>query len=73
MRIGLRLIEVEMDRDRAGFLLTVYGRDGKSPEDYDLHLDTTGVPFESGCRKKSADTFAKRTNWWTRRQCKGSG
>jgi cytidylate kinase len=40
-----RLIETT-DRERAGFLLTVYGRDGKDPGDYDLHLDSTGVPFE---------------------------
>ena len=39
------LIE-KTDRERAGFLLTVYGRDGKDPNDYDLYLDSTGVPFE---------------------------
>lgn len=37
-----RLIE-RTDRERAGFLLTVYGRDGKDPGDYDLHLDSTGA------------------------------
>lgn len=40
-----RLIE-KTDREREGFLLTVYGRDGKDPGDYDLHLDSTGVPYE---------------------------
>ncbi len=40
-----QLIE-KTDREREGFLHTVYGRDGKAPEDYDLHLDTTGVPLE---------------------------
>jgi hypothetical protein len=40
-----RLIETT-DRERAGFLLAVYGRDGKDPADYDLHLDSTAEPFE---------------------------
>ncbi|MDR3567839.1 MAG: cytidylate kinase-like family protein [Syntrophobacteraceae bacterium] len=40
-----RLIETT-DRERAGFLLTVYGKDGKDPADYDLHLDTTLVSIE---------------------------
>ncbi len=40
-----RFIE-RTDRERAGFLLTAYGKDGKDPLDYDLVLDTTGVEIE---------------------------
>ena len=40
-----RLIETT-DRERAGFLLAVYGKDGKDPGDYDLYLDSTDTPFE---------------------------
>ena len=34
------------DRERAGFLLTVYGRDGKDPADYDCVLDSTATPVD---------------------------
>ncbi|MGC8490311.1 MAG: AAA family ATPase [Syntrophobacteraceae bacterium] len=40
-----RLIE-NTEREREGFLLSVYGRNGKAPADYDLTLDTTGIPAE---------------------------
>ncbi len=34
------------DRERAGFLLTVYGRDGKDPADYDFVFDSTATPID---------------------------
>lgn len=34
------------NRERAGFLLTVYGRDGKDPADYDLVFDSAATPIE---------------------------
>jgi hypothetical protein len=34
------------DRERAGFLLTVYGRDGKDPADYDCVFDSSGTPVD---------------------------
>src|SRR5208337_4619895 len=34
------------DRERAGFLLTVYGRDGRDPTDYDLVFDSSATPIE---------------------------
>ena len=40
-----RLIE-RTDRERAGFLLTVYGRDGKDPADYDFVFDSTATPVD---------------------------
>jgi len=34
------------DRERAGFLMSVYGRDGKDPADYDLVFDSTATPID---------------------------
>lgn len=34
------------DRERAGFLLSVYDRDGKDPADYDAVFDSTGVNLD---------------------------
>ena len=34
------------DRERAGFLLTAYGRDGKDPADYDFVFDSTATPID---------------------------
>ncbi len=34
------------DRERAGFLLTVYGRDGKDPADYDFVFDSSAKPID---------------------------
>ena len=34
------------DRERAGYLLGVYGRDGRDPADYDLVFDSTVMPVE---------------------------
>ncbi len=39
------LIE-KTDRERAGFLLSVYGRDGREPSDYDLVFDSAGMSIE---------------------------
>ena len=39
------LIE-KTDRERAGYLLGVYGRDGKDPADYDLVFDSTVMPID---------------------------
>jgi cytidylate kinase len=33
------------DRERAGFLTSVYGRDGKDPVDYDLVFDSSTMPI----------------------------
>jgi len=40
-----RLIE-RTDRERAGFLISVYGRDGKDPLDYDLVFDSSTMPID---------------------------
>jgi cytidylate kinase len=40
-----RLIE-KTDRERAGYLLSVYGRDGSDPVDYDLVFDSSGMPID---------------------------
>ncbi len=53
-----RLIE-RTERERAGFLLTVYGRDGKDPGDYDLQLDSTGVPVERIAAEICAGLYEK--------------
>jgi cytidylate kinase len=37
------------DRDRAGFLLTVYGRDGKDPADYDIVFDSATMSIGEIC------------------------
>lgn len=34
------------DRERAGFLLTVYGRDGRDPADYDLVFDSGAMSID---------------------------
>jgi cytidylate kinase len=34
------------DRERAGFLLTVYGRDGRDPADYDLVFDSAATSID---------------------------
>ncbi|MFZ0942915.1 MAG: cytidylate kinase-like family protein [Syntrophobacteraceae bacterium] len=34
------------DRERAGFLMSVYGRDGKDPADYDCVFDSTATPID---------------------------
>jgi DNA-binding Lrp family transcriptional regulator len=43
-----RLIE-KTDRERAGFLLTVYGRDGRDPTDYDLVFDSAAISIDRIC------------------------
>jgi hypothetical protein len=35
------------DRERAGYLLTVYGRDGKFPADYDVVFDSSTMPIDT--------------------------
>ncbi len=37
------------DRERAGFLLAVYGRDGKDPADYDIVFDSGGMSIDEIC------------------------
>jgi len=37
------------DRERAGFLLAVYGRDGNNPADYDVVFDSAGMSIGEIC------------------------
>jgi cytidylate kinase len=37
------------DRERAGFLSAVYGRDGKDPADYDVVFDSAGMSIDEIC------------------------
>ncbi|SPF45757.1 putative Cytidylate kinase [Syntrophobacter sp. SbD1] len=43
-----RLVE-RTDSERAGYLLNVYGRDGKDPADYDIVFDSTAMPVDRIC------------------------
>ena len=43
---ALWLIE-RTDRERAGYLLAVYGRDGKDPADYDIVFDSSTMPIDT--------------------------
>ncbi len=45
-RESARWLIERTDRERAGFLLTVYGRNGKDPLDYDLVFDSGTIPIE---------------------------
>ena len=44
-----RWLIAKTDRERAGFLLTVYGRDGKDPTGYDLVFDSSTMSIEEIC------------------------
>jgi len=41
-----RWLIARTDRERAGFLMTVYGRDGRDPADYDLVFDSVAMPIK---------------------------
>ncbi|MGA2401864.1 MAG: cytidylate kinase-like family protein [Syntrophobacteraceae bacterium] len=44
-----RWLIAKTDRERAGFLLTVYGRDGKDPAGYDLVFDSSTMSIDEIC------------------------
>lgn len=44
-RDSARWLIEKIDRERAGFLYTVYGRNGKSPSDYDMAFDSGTTPI----------------------------
>lgn len=45
-RQSARSLIEKTDRERAGFLLTVYGRDGKDPADYDMVFNSGHMPLD---------------------------
>lgn len=47
------------DRERAGFLLTAYGRNGKDPADYDFVFDSTVTPMERIVAAVTGQVFEK--------------